>query len=52
MRRTLALMPPMIAAAPAIAHDGAHIHPHGFEGWIALGAVVALAGLLIIRSVR
>ncbi len=33
-------------AAPAFAHDGAHLHPHGLEaGWGLLAAALALAAL-------
>ncbi|WP_417838314.1 hypothetical protein [Tritonibacter scottomollicae] len=45
---TLALM---IAAGPALAHGGAHIHPHGAEVWIAL-AVVAVIVVGCIKLMR
>jgi hypothetical protein len=33
-------------AAPALAHDGAHLHPHGLEaGWALLAAALAFAAL-------
>lgn len=25
-----------LAASPAVAHGGAHVHPHGSEAWLAL----------------
>lgn len=33
----------LVAATPAIAHDGAHLHPHGAESWLALVAVALIA---------
>jgi hypothetical protein len=47
--RRLAILAPLLAAAPALAHEGAHLHPHGIDlAWLFLalpvvGAVVALA---------
>jgi hypothetical protein len=49
--RPLAILVPLLAAAPALAHDGAHphLHPHGIDlAWLFLalpvvGAVVAFA---------
>lgn len=41
-----------VLAAPAFAHGGAHLHPHGFEtltGFVAL-AVIATAGYLALRN--
>ena len=38
-------------AAPAFAHNGAHLHPHGFEtltGFVVV-AVLAAAGYLALR---
>jgi len=35
-----------VTAAPALAHDGAHLHPHGLEaGWGLLAAALALTAL-------
>lgn len=32
----LASLPLIFLSAPALAHDGAHLHPHGAGNWIAL----------------
>ncbi len=47
MNRIIAAAAAMCAtAAPALAHDGAHLHPHGLEaGWGLLAAALALAAL-------
>jgi hypothetical protein len=47
MRYTLPLL---VLASPATAHPGAHLHPHGVEGWmIGLGLLACgvAAGVLI-----
>lgn len=31
-----------MAASPALAHSGGHLHPHGAESWLALLPAVAL----------
>ena len=36
-------IPLLFLATAATAHDGAHVHPHGGEGWI-LGLCLALGG--------
>ena len=35
-------------AAPALAHDGAHLHPHGIDAtvWLVIGAAALVAGLI------
>ncbi|WP_299932314.1 hypothetical protein [uncultured Pelagimonas sp.] len=41
----------LLAATPALAHEGAHLHPH--DGGMWLGVVAVLAGLaLIVAKVR
>jgi len=45
----------LLSAAPALAHDGLHFHPHGIEhGWMgaALAAVIAVGAVLILRGRR
>lgn len=42
---TLALTT-MTTAGPVLAHDGAHIHPHGAGTWIALACVAVSATVL------
>ena len=49
MKHALALATVTLAASPALAHDGAHVHPHGSEMWIALAFAAALAGGAIYR---
>lgn len=41
-----------LSASPALAHNGAHIHPHGAETWIALAvvAVIAVGCLSLLRG--
>lgn len=38
----LALLPAMLAAGPALAHDGLHLHPHGVEAIVTLIATVVM----------
>ena len=33
-----------LTATPALAHGGAHMHPHGVEGWVASLGILALVG--------
>lgn len=42
-------LPLSLFATPALAHSGAHAHPHGAEGWIAL---FLLAGIGLTVWVR
>ncbi|GHF40983.1 hypothetical protein [Seohaeicola zhoushanensis] len=43
-----------LAATPALAHPGAHLHPHGSGDWLALvmglAVVAAAGGLAYARS--
>ncbi|WP_299742824.1 LPXTG cell wall anchor domain-containing protein [uncultured Tateyamaria sp.] len=39
---TLAALLPI--AAPALAHPGAHAHPHGSEPWIVVMGLALIAG--------
>ena len=44
-----------LAAAPALAHPGVHVHPHGQEPslWLPIGlALVLVAAVLGIRQAR
>lgn len=34
-------------AAPALAHEGAHVHPHGYEAMISVLVILAIAGLAL-----
>lgn len=47
--KPLTTLAALLAAAPALAHDGAHLHPHGFEAALALGLVVAGAVAVVLK---
>jgi len=42
--KSLSLMPLLTIASPALAHDGAHLHPHAANSW--LPVVLGLAAIL------
>ncbi|KEO50899.1 hypothetical protein [Thioclava pacifica] len=43
----------MLAAGPALAHDGVHMHPHGFENVLALALIAAAVwGLVVVMKLR
>jgi hypothetical protein len=44
MKHAIALATASVAASPALAHGGLHMHPHESEMWIALAFTTALAG--------
>ena len=53
MRSFAVLAPILLAAGPAAAHQGMHIHPHGIDAaWAFLAGTLAGAGavLLLIRA--
>ena len=43
----------LLAASPALAHPGTHLHPHGTGDWLAvcigLGLIAAASGLALYR---
>ncbi|GAB5439256.1 hypothetical protein [Falsiruegeria mediterranea] len=41
-----------LTAMPALAHSGAHLHPHGSESWLAvvLAAVVVIGTIVLVRA--
>lgn len=49
--RPFAILGTLMLPMPALAHGGAHLHPHGFETAVAFGAGIALAllGVLLLR---
>lgn len=50
---TYATFATLFMAAPALAHSGAHLHPHGFEGLTMGLALIALAGgVALVRAGR
>jgi hypothetical protein len=52
-KRFLLAVAGSLAAVPALAHEGAHMHPHGAEGWLALAAIaVAIAGAAVLWRSR
>jgi|GEM_PF-2152931 len=50
------VLPLILTATPALAHDGIHLHPHGSENWIAgamlIGTCVFVLGLKQVLSRR
>ncbi|TNJ44397.1 hypothetical protein [Phaeobacter sp. B1627] len=53
MKPLTALVPALaLTAGPALAHGGAHVHPHGAEVWLALAlvAVVVLGCVSLMRG--
>lgn len=43
----------MLAASPAFAHSGAHLHPHGAVTWIAVTlAALTVGGTMALVHVR
>ena len=39
----------MMMAGPAMAHEGAHLHPHDGGMWLGLVAVLAGLGLIAVK---
>lgn len=56
--RKIALLTAVLAAAPAFAHEGLHLHPHGIDSlWLLLsglfaGLAAGLFGTRILGSIR
>ncbi len=51
--KRLAVFVPVLFAAPALAHEGAHLHPHGIDAawlFLALPVIGAAVALAIARS--
>jgi hypothetical protein len=50
----LAFLAPLLAGAPALAHEGAHLHPHGIDaGWAFLaGTALTAAAVAVYVRVR
>ena len=44
MNRIALTLTALTAAAPALAHDGAHLHPHEAAGWLPLVLALAATG--------
>ncbi|WP_417206085.1 peptidase M23 [Antarctobacter sp.] len=45
MKTVLTCATALLAAAPALAHDGGHLHPHGMESSLSLLPMAALIGV-------
>lgn len=53
--KTLTTLATLVLAGPALAHTGAHLHPHGIDAaWIFLAGTVAggVAVTLLVRARR
>ncbi|WP_204115439.1 peptidase M23 [Shimia biformata] len=53
--RPISVLALLFAAAPAIAHEGAHVHPHADSPvWLSLlaAALVAAAATVVIRGFK
>jgi len=52
--RPFAILAPILLAAPAFAHEGAHLHPHGIDaGWAFLaGTALGAAAIALLVRVR
>ncbi len=51
--RPIATIAAVLAASPALAHDGLHLHPHGIDGaWALLAGTIAavVAGAVLCRA--
>lgn len=49
MKKLITTGAALLTAAPALAHPGSHMHPHGAESWLSLlpaVALIAVAGLI------
>lgn len=40
--RKLIVLGLVLSGAPALAHEGGHLHPHGAEGWLVLAALAVI----------
>ncbi|MBT54150.1 MAG: peptidase M23 [Mameliella sp.] len=45
MKTVLTFVAALLAAAPALAHEGGHLHPHGVESGMSLLPMAALIGV-------
>jgi hypothetical protein len=50
--RPFAILAPMLIAGPALAHEGAHLHPHGIDvAWVFLAGSL-IGGAAVAALVR
>ena len=50
--KQLSVLAALLPAAPVLAHDGAHLHPHGYETAIAAALATALIVALVLHRSR
>ncbi|MCU9839189.1 hypothetical protein OEZ49_15545 [Ruegeria sp. WL0004] len=46
--KTMLFLPLTLIAAPAFAHDGFHLHPHGSGDWLAVSLGLIACGLALL----
>lgn len=53
MKPALSVLAVSALATPALAHSGAHMHPHSIEGWVVgLGVVLAVVATTVAAKGR
>lgn len=45
MKKAAMILAGVMAAAPAMAHEGGHLHPHGAGNWLNVVIALALIGV-------
>jgi hypothetical protein len=50
--RPFAILAPILLAGPALAHEGAHLHPHGIDGAWAFLAGSLVGGAAVAAFIR
>ena len=50
--KKLSALAALLPATPALAHGGAHLHPHGYETAIAFALVTVFAAVWALRRFR
>ena len=43
------ILPAVLFATPALAHPGAHVHPHGGDIWLVAALVLVAATVLAVK---
>ncbi len=51
MKRILPSLP-LVSGSPALAHSGAHLHPHGSGHWITIALTLGLVAITAVLFVR
>ena len=52
MKRIPAVTTLLLASEPALAHDGAHLHPHDAGSWLAIAAAAVVTAALVLLKAR